>query len=145
MFQNKFINELSERWIKSGLEPGDIFLLHSNIYRLLLELKKKNVKDPVDVIIKSFLNIVEKNVTIIVPLFNFDFKKKKFFSINNTPSQMGVLTEIFRNKYSICRTGHPVYSFGIFGKKSYLFENINNYSAYSEESPFGILKTIMEK
>ena len=55
---------------------------------------------------------------------------------------MGVLTEQFRKKYSSCRTGHPVYSFGVFGKNKKYFENIDNFSAYGEESPFGILKRL---
>ena len=34
-------NELSQRWMRSGLASGDVFLLHSDIRRLLAEFKKK--------------------------------------------------------------------------------------------------------
>ena len=39
-------NELSQRWIaQSGLANGDVFLLHSDIRRFLLNSKrKKNVR-----------------------------------------------------------------------------------------------------
>ena len=77
--------------------------------------------------------------------FNFDCTKKNFFCIKSTPSQMSALTEKFRNKYSIYITGHPVYSFCVLGKKSFLFEKFNNYSDYSEKSTFGILKKLKEK
>jgi aminoglycoside 3-N-acetyltransferase len=142
MYKNQIIDDLSERWEKSGLSRGDNFLLHSNTRRLVSEFKKKNIPINIDIVIDSFLNVIGNNGTMLIPFFNFDFKKKKFFSIKTTPSQMGVLTEQFRKKYSSCRTGHPVYSFGVFGKNKKYFENIDNFSAYGDESPFGILKRL---
>lgn len=141
----KIIDDLSDRWSRSGLSLGDTFLLHSNLRRLLFEFKKKKIEITVDLIIDSFLNTVGKNGTIIVPFFNFDFSKNNFFSIETTPSQMGILTEQFRKKYSSCRTGHPIYSFGVFGKNKNYFENIDNYSAYGEDSPFEVLKKLNGK
>ena len=41
MYKNQIIDDLSERWEKSGLSRGDNFLLHSNIRRLVSEFKKK--------------------------------------------------------------------------------------------------------
>jgi aminoglycoside 3-N-acetyltransferase len=145
MLKNKIIDDLSVRWQKSGLKNGDTFLLHSNIKRLLLEFKRKKIDINTDLIIDSFLNVIGSTGTIIVPLFNFDFIKTNYFSNNNTVSQMGILTECFRVKYSNYRTSHPVYSFGVYGEKQQLFSEIDNYSAYSEESPFGILKNLNAK
>ena len=145
MDKKKIVEDLSGRWSRSGLFLGDTFLLHSNLKRLFFEFRKKKIEISVDLIIDSFLNVVGKNGTIIVPFFNFDFTKNNFFSIQSTPSQMGILTEQFRKKYSLCRTGHPVYSFGVLGKNEKHFENIDNFSAYGEESPFGILKRLNGK
>ena len=139
------LNHLTERWEKSGLKRGDTFLLHSNMKRLLLEFKKKNLKIDLDLIIKSFLNVIGDEGTIIFPFFNFDFVNKNSFCINTSPSRMGALSEYFRKNFSVLRTGHPVYSFGVLGKKKNLFENVDNFSAYSEDSPFGILKNINGK
>ena len=55
---------------------------------------------------------------------------------------MGLLSEFFRKNFSTIRTGHPVYSFGAYGKKANFFKNINNFSAYSADSPFGILRKL---
>ena len=43
MEKKLILNELSKRWIKSGLREGDTFLLHANIRRLLFEFKKKRL------------------------------------------------------------------------------------------------------
>ncbi len=142
MSKIKIVEDLSKRWENSGLSLGDSFLLHSNIRRLLLEFKKKKLDINADLIIDSFLNVVGKNGTILIPFFNFDFPKTNYFSLENTASQMGALSERFRVKYSQLRTGHPVYSFGVYGEKKEYFENIDNYSAYSEDSPFGVLKNL---
>jgi aminoglycoside 3-N-acetyltransferase len=145
MEQKKIINCLSERWEKSGLENGDTFLLHSNIKRLFLEFKRRKIEININIIIDSFLNVIGKKGTILVPFFNFDFAKTKYFSIKNTVSQMGMLSEYFRINYSIYRTCHPMYSFGVYGEKKDLFSEIDNYSAYGEDSPFGILKNLNAK
>ena len=96
MNSNDILSNLTERWEKSGLKKGDTFLLHSNSKRLLLEFKKKNFKIDLNDIIKSFLNVIGDEGTIVFPFFNFDFVNKKSFSINSSPSKMGALSEYFR-------------------------------------------------
>ena len=86
-----------------------------------------------------------KKGTLIIPLFNFGFTKGETFDINSTPSKMGVLTEFFRKNYNIIRTGHPIYSFGVVGSKNNKFLDLDNYSGYGEDSPFGVLKDVKGK
>ena len=111
------INQLSERWFNSGIKPGDTILLHSNIRRLLLEFKDKKINLDANLVLQSFLKTIGNEGTLILPLFNFDFCKGILFDINSTKSRMGALTELSRAKKDCVRTGHPVYSFGVFGKK----------------------------
>ena len=138
-------NELSQRWERSGITSGDVFLLHSDIRRLLTEFKKKRIKLDTSIIINSFLNVIGVNGTMLMPLFNFtDFIENKFFSIKNSKSMMGILTERFRVDYEILRTKHPVYSFAVIGKDANKFKK-DNFSAYGEESPFQVLKELNGK
>ncbi len=138
-------HELSERWAQSGLADGDVFLLHSDIRRLLAEFKKKRIKLDTSIIIDSFLDVIGKNGTMLMPLFNFtDFIENKFFSLKNSKSLMGILTEKFRVDYEILRTKHPIYSFAVIGKDSQKFKK-DNFSAYGKESPFQVLKDLNGK
>ena len=139
------INQLSERWFNSGIKPGDTILLHSNIRRLLLEFKDKKINLDANLVLQSFLKTIGNEGTLILPLFNFDFCKGILFDINSTKSRMGALTELSRAKKDCVRTGHPVYSFGVFGKKKNIFKNLDNQSAYSDESPFGFLRRLNGK
>jgi len=58
---------------------------------------------------------------------------------------MGALTEAGRKYPDAARTGHPIYSFSVIGHYAKNFEDIDNESGYSEESPFGILKRLNGK
>ena len=73
---------------------------------------------------------------MIIPTFNFDFCKGLDFSIKNTVSQMGTLSESLRLKAEKNRTWHPVYSFVTFGKIPKELIKKQNYSAYGRESIF---------
>ena len=84
------ITELSLRWKGVGIKKGDTILLHSDIKRLLVEFKKKNVEiSPIN-ILESFLDSIGSNGTLLLPLFNFDFTKGKTFNFNKTPSKNGI-------------------------------------------------------
>lgn len=145
MTADNYIQELAIRWQDSGLEKGDIVLLHSDVRRSLISARKSGVRITPGDILESFIEAIGTEGTLLIPLFNFDFKYTKLFEINNTKSQMGVLTEVARSQQGIIRTGHPVYSFGVLGDKSKNFSNINNVSAYGDDSPFAILHRLKGK
>ena len=144
--EKKIINKLAKEWQKSGIEKGDLVLVHSSLSRLIRTVKKNYdvLISPQDVY-DSLLNAIGKNGTLILPLFNFDFPKTNFFDIRNTPSHMGALTEIGRKSDNTVRTGHPIYSFSIIGKYSDEFKNIDNKSGYGQDSPFAKIKELNGK
>ncbi len=131
---------LRERWCKSGVERGDVILVHSNIRRTLAEFRRAGFAIRPEDILQSFLDLVGPQGTILLPLFNFDFVAGVRFDIRSTPSQMGALTEVGRLHKESVRTGHPIYSFAVIGSRAKEFENVDNESGYSEDSPFGILR-----
>lgn len=125
------IEKLTKIWNKSGIKSGDTVLIHSSLKRTMVE----NKLSP-DEILESFINTVGENGTLLFPLFNFDFCSGKAFDIRSTPSHMGALTESARKHPNAVRTGHPVYSFAIIGKKAKDFTGLCNISAYGSGSPF---------
>ncbi len=138
----KAIEWLKLRWLSAGIQSGDIVLLHSNVMRTLLLLKRNGFQPSVDIILESFIQAVGKNGTLIFPLFNFDFTKGVTFDIRSTKSHMGSLTEKARKHPNSVRTGHPIYSFSIIGALANKFKSVDNVSAYGVDSPFGILREL---
>lgn len=136
---NDVISHYANDWRARGLAKGDIVLLHSSLKRTMFrdrsKLRSINV---VEVIHRSFLEVIGSEGTLVYPTFNFDFSNGLAYSTLHTPSAMGSLTEFARQMASF-RTGHPVYSFVAFGARADLFANVDNFSAYGPDSPFAIL------
>lgn len=132
--------ELARSWRESGIFEGDMVLIHSSIKSTYKNYLKRGIKVTPEITLESFLDAVGPNSTILFPLFNFDFCNGEAFDINNTPSHMGALTEVARKYPGVVRTGHPVYSFCVIGKKKNQFHGICNHSAYGSESPFALLQ-----
>ena len=129
-------SELAQSWRSCGIAPGDTILIHSSLRRTLRTYKTT----PQDVL-ESFLEAVRPGGTVLFPLFNFDFTKGVPFDINNTPSQMGALTEAARIHPHARRSGHPIYSFAAIGAQAQKFA-VDNFSGYGPDSPFAILRQL---
>jgi aminoglycoside 3-N-acetyltransferase len=91
-------------------------------FRYLIQVGSK--PEP-GLIVDSLLEQIGNSGTLLLPLFNFEFPDTKYFSINDTPSQMGVITEFARKNYSGVRTGHPIYSFYAIGANDQQFSGID--------------------
>lgn len=136
------VKELTKEWVESGVNEGDVLLVHSDLRRIIKRYRKKGKVITPQIIIDSFLSAVGSSGTLILPLFNFDFTKGVSFDICHTPSQMGVLTETGRLYPGAVRTGHPIYSFAVIGAKAEKFKKVNNFSGYGADSPFAILREL---
>ena len=79
---------LEEDWEEAGLAPGDTVLIHSSIKRTIGRLRAKGRPADPGLVLQSLLNVLGGQGTLLLPLFNFDFPKTRFFDIRNTPSQM---------------------------------------------------------
>jgi len=134
--------QLAHKWIRCGVNEGDVLLLHSNIMGILTQYRRKKIKLlPID-ILESFMYALGESGTLILPLFNFTFTEGVPFDIRTTPSEMGVLSECGREHPRSVRTGHPIYSFSVIGKESKMFMAVDNYSGYGEDSVFAMLREL---
>ncbi|HRQ32328.1 MAG TPA: AAC(3) family N-acetyltransferase, partial [Anaerolineales bacterium] len=115
--------KLVEGFRSLGVEEGDTLLVHSS-YKSFGEVNG----GPQAVIraLESVLRLradehgtplsTEKQGTLIMPTFNFDFNEGAAWDVRTTPSKMGVLTELVRLDPRAKRVFHPFYSFAILGK-----------------------------
>lgn len=139
------LEKLEEGWHRSGVEPGDVLLLHSSVKRTIQAFRDEGMQIAPADILRSFLNVLGPEGTLLLPLFNFDFTSGADFDIRKTPSHMGALTEAGRLYSGAVRTGHPIYSFAVIGRQSERFSCVDNVSGYGADSPFGILRELNGK
>jgi aminoglycoside 3-N-acetyltransferase len=133
------ISQLADEWRAAGVVGGDTLLLHSSLTRTLRRVAKMGGDVGPNVVIASFLRVLGKSGTLLLPLFNFEFTKGVTFDIRSTRSHMGALSEAGRLWPGAVRTGHPIYSFAIIGKNASEFYGLKNFSGYGQDSPFAIL------
>lgn len=144
------INRLKRRLI-SKVEIDSSFALdelfknmnippNSNIY-LYVGLKKLSkitgmnysalTKCIIDILIYDF-----KAKSILVPTNTFIFRKSRVFSINYSPSEVGVFSEMFR-KIANFRTMDPIHNFSIWSNDLLFYKNLDYQNSFSENGLFG--------
>jgi len=138
-------NYLINLWKSGYIHRGDTLLLHCDIRQVLRNSIRLHLNISPKNIFESLIEYLGPNGTLLLPLFNFGFAHGVKFDINLTKSEMGVLSEVGRNTSGSIRTGHPIYSFAVIGNQVNLFNGIDNFSGYGDDSPFSILHKIEGK
>ena len=124
---------------KLQIKKGDKILLTSNILRILLKFKKKEINFDPNILIDTLKKKIGKNGTLLIPTYNWDFCKGKTFDYNKTPSQSGALGNIALKRKDFMRSFNPIYSLAVTGKDKEKICNIKHLNCFSLNSPFGYL------
>ena len=119
-----------------GLEAGDTLLIHSS-YKAF-----GGVEGRAQTVIDALLHVLGEEGTLIMPTFNFDFCKGEPWDVRETPSHMGIITELVRQDERSCRVFHPIYSFAIIGKHAQALCAHRYKSSYGPDSIFGKLRQL---
>jgi len=140
----RLVQLLATQWREAGVRSGETLLLHSSLRRTTRAIARAGgqIADTPEIVLDSLLEALGQYGTLLLPLFNFDFTIGAAFDIRATPSQMGALTEAGRLRSGAVRTGHPIYSFAILGRRAGEFRGVENFSGYGADSPFAMLRAM---
>jgi len=122
-----------------GIEEGDLLLAQSS-YKSF-----GGVDGGPKTIIEALIHAVGEEGTLIMPAFSFDFCEGEPWDVRNSPSRMGIITELFRQDPRSCRVFHPIYSVSVSGKHA---EEICSYrykSSYGPDSVFAKMRELNGK
>ncbi|GAB4578830.1 MAG: hypothetical protein Fur0022_15670 [Anaerolineales bacterium] len=128
--------DLTREFQTLGVQPGDTLLVHSS-YKSL-----GGVDGGPQTVIDALLDVLTPTGTLIMPNFNFDFCKGVPWDVRETPSRMGVLTELVRKDPRAKRVFHPIYSFAIIGLQAEYLTAERYTSSYGKNSVFGKLREL---
>lgn len=109
-------NDLVLGFKELGLKEGDIILVHSSFKSF------GGVEGGSQTVINAFLYILGSEGTLIMPTFTFKFCEEYnetgegYFDVDNTPSEMDILTEIVRKMPRAKRSVNPINSVAVYGK-----------------------------
>jgi aminoglycoside 3-N-acetyltransferase len=99
-----------------------ILMVHSSVNNLL-PMYKGNALE----LLKALMNYCGPERTLVMPAFNFGeddegargaLKRNPRFDLRRTPSQMGLMTELFRRSKGVLQSRHPIYRVAALGPQA---------------------------
>ncbi|MDP1715437.1 MAG: AAC(3) family N-acetyltransferase [Anaerolineales bacterium] len=97
------------------------------------------VEGGADTVIDVMRELVGPSGTVMFPAFNFQsWTETHYFDVIETPSKMGMITEMARLKPDAKRTPHPIYSFSVLGARADEFSKADDVEAYGPNSAFAL-------
>jgi aminoglycoside 3-N-acetyltransferase len=103
-------------------------------------------------LVNELITFCGKSRTLVMPAFVFGgrlYDKKEYFRIHSfnvrrTPSEMGLLTEVFRRTPGVTRSLHPTHSVCAFGPHAQELTATHHLTATraGEKTPFGIMAKV---
>lgn len=121
-----------------GIQPGDTVFVHSSYSSL--SRTPGGVENGPQTVIDALLSIIKETGTLIMPTFNYDFLRGAKWDIRNSPSQMGILTELVRQDPHAKRMFHPIYSVAAIGKLADEIESLESTDCFGETTIFKKLR-----
>ena len=97
MSKKNIKNKLNTLFKNLNIKKGDKLIVHSNIAGILQYYKTDKIT--IAKVFFSFLReYLGKNGIIIIPTYNYEFTKNKFFNTKNSNSEVGFFSDYFLNK-----------------------------------------------
>ena len=133
------LNDLILGFKEIGLRTGDIVLVHNSFKSF------GGVEGGPQTVIDALLEVLGAEGTLLMPTFTFAFCEQYnkngegYFDVDNTPSEMGVLTEFLRKMPGAKRSIDPIYSVAVYGKYANELASVNDKLVYGKNSIFGKL------
>ncbi len=128
--QDKIVNGLRNL----GLGKGDLVTMHSSLKSLGC------VEGGGQTVIRALLEAIGPEGTILMPAFSFGLKPEcePIFDVRETPSCVGLITEIFRREYATHRSIHLSHSYSAAGPlAAELTVHPLDITPCGEDSPLG--------
>lgn len=131
------MNEYDKIVNQFNLKIGDSIWISSELIKLVLSLKKKQIVFDGNDLINAFQKAVGEEGTILIPTFSFEFSNKKHYDILKTKGITGALGNLALQRVDFKRTKHPMHSFMVWGKDKELLTSMDNKNSFGIDSPFG--------
>ena len=129
--------QLLDGFRQTSVKPGDTIIVHTS-YKSL-----GGVEGGADTVIDAFIELAGRDGTVMFPAFNFQsWTETHYWDVLETPSKMGMITELARLRPDAKRTPHPIYSFSVWGARADEFAAADDAEAYGPRSAFALFHKI---
>ena len=122
-----------------GVEKGDIIDVSSDMANVLLYCRRIGVRLVPDHLIDSLQELVGPEGTVMIRTFTWDFCHGEPFDIRTSPSRVGSVGNAAMKRADFKRTGHPIYSWMVWGKRAGELLQMDQPNAFGPGSVFDFL------
>ena len=122
-----------------GVEKGDIIDVSSDMANVLLYCRRIGARLVPDHLIDSLQELVGPEGTVMIRTFTWDFCHGEPFDIRTSPSRVGALGNVAMKRADFKRTGHPIYSWMVWGKRAGELLQMDQPNAFGPGSVFDFL------
>jgi aminoglycoside 3-N-acetyltransferase len=132
-------SEFSDLLYDLGFRPGAMVMVHS-----AFSVVKRRVPDLTpEKLIRQMQELLGSEGTLLMPTFAFRGRQSHYvqthtrFDVRNTPSSVGILTEVFRKMPDVIRSYHPTHSVAGWGRDANDILSMHHLgSTFGVTSPF---------
>jgi len=123
------------------IQEGDTVFMHSDA---IVVDQFPNIENENG--LHCFIDTIEEYLgttgTLILPTFTYSFTKGEIYDIDRSPSNVGMITELFRQRSGVLRSPDPIFSVAASGKNRELFSKCDPYESFGPESVFNLLHDV---
>jgi aminoglycoside 3-N-acetyltransferase len=121
-----------------GIQKGDSILVHSSLSKM------GYLENGPDTLIDALLEVIGTDGNLLMPsspnaLLQLDYiKSNTLFDVQNSPSKLGAITEVFRRRNGVIRSLNATEPVCAFGPDALYFTagHFNELTPYTNKSPF---------
>lgn len=121
-----------------GIQPDDVVMIHSRLSAFGKLAHANDSPALIHSIIQAFLSAIPQG-TLVVPTFSYSFCKLLPFNPKTTPSDVGALTNEFRQLDNSIRSHHPIFSVAAIGKLADEITHTPINTCFGKDSFFDLL------
>ncbi len=121
-----------------GVEAGDVLFLHSDAI-LTAQFPPSAPEERYDMLIDAVLERLGNAGTLVMPTFTYSFTRSEPFDVDHSPSTVGAITEHFRKRPGVLRSGNPMFSVAAFGRFAHVFANSRANECFGRDTAFAKL------
>jgi aminoglycoside 3-N-acetyltransferase len=127
-----------------GILSGDTVFVHSDTQLAMYLFRADWLEECMELLLKSFEEVLGPSGTLVVPTFNYDFCNGKPYNHQKTLSQVGKFTNYILQQPDMKRSLHPIFSCAAIGADADICDNVSK-SAFGKISIFDRLNLVNAK
>ncbi len=131
-------NDISNIFKENGIKKGDNIFLHVDAF-VTAFVQGSSAEKKIDTLIDSIIDFIGPSGTLVLPTFTYSSTKNEVYDSNQTPSEVGIVTEYFRKRKNVLRSSNPIFSVASVGKLSENFKNSSITDCFGDGTCFDLM------